>query len=171
MMDSDRWERIQQVFHQAAELSGAAQGAYVRAHSGGDAEFESEVLAMLEEDARGHSLLDRDVGHLAHEVLGSEIPPALMEQRFGPYRITRVLGEGGMGVVYLAERSDLGSVAAIKILRDAWLSPARRVRFASEQRTLAQLHHPSIAQLYDANTLPDGTPWFVMEYIEGVPLT
>ena len=76
-----------------------------------------------------------------------------------------------MGVVYLAERADLGSVAAIKILRDAWLSPARRERFASEQRTLAQLHHPAIAQLYDANTLADGTPWFVMEYVEGMPLT
>ena len=90
---------------------------------------------------------------------------------FGPYRITRLLGEGGMGVVYLARRDDLDSVAAIKILRDAWLSPARRERFAAEQRTLAQLPHPSIAQLHDANTLPDGTPWFVMEYVEGVPLT
>src|SRR5688500_18568620 len=76
-----------------------------------------------------------------------------------------------MGVVYLAERADLGSVAAIKVLRDAWLSPARRERFAAEQRTLAQLNHPSIARLYDADTLPDGTPWFVMEYVEGVPLT
>src|SRR5688572_3584109 len=82
-----------------------------------------------------------------------------------------MLGEGGMGVVYLAERGDLGSKAAIKIRRDAWLSPARRERFAVEQRTLAQLNHPSIARLYDADTLPDGTPWFVMEYVEGVPLT
>src|SRR5690606_19399888 len=90
---------------------------------------------------------------------------------FGAYRITEVLGEGGMGVVFLAERADLGSAAAIKILRDAWLSPARRERFAAEQRTLAQLRHPSIARLYDAGTLPDGTPWFVMEYVDGIPLT
>src|SRR5207245_10925663 len=72
------------------------------------------------------------------------------------------------GVVYLAEREDLGSLVAIKILRDAWLSPARRQRFASEQRTLAQLNHPFIARLYDADTTPDGTPFFVMEYVEGV---
>ncbi len=76
-----------------------------------------------------------------------------------------------MGVVYLAERTDLGSLVAIKVLRDAWLSPARRERFASEQRTLAQLNHPSIRRLYDADTLDDGTPWFVMEYVEGIPLT
>jgi serine/threonine-protein kinase len=104
-------------------------------------------------------------------VLDRGVPEALRAMRFGPYRIVRVLGEGGMGVVYLAEREDLASVAALKILRDAWLSPARRERFAIEQRTLAQLNHPSIAHLYDANSLPDGTPWFVMEYVEGVPLT
>jgi eukaryotic-like serine/threonine-protein kinase len=60
---------------------------------------------------------------------------------------------------------------ALKILRGAWPSPARRQRFESEQRTLAQLNHPSIARLYDAGTLADGTPWFVMEYVDGVALT
>ena len=76
-----------------------------------------------------------------------------------------------MGVVYLAERKDLKNLVAMKLLRDAWLSPARSERFAAEQRTLAQLNHPSIARLYDADTLADGTPWFVMEYVDGVPLT
>jgi serine/threonine protein kinase len=59
---------------------------------------------------------------------------------------------------------------ALKVLRDAWLSPARRRRFEAEQRTLASLNHPSIARLYDAGALADGTPWFVMEYVDGVPL-
>jgi serine/threonine-protein kinase len=80
------------------------------------------------------------------------------------------LGEGGMGVVYLAERMDLGNLVALKILRDAWFSPARRKRFAAEQRTLARLNHPSIARLYDAGTLADGTPWFVLEYVDGLTL-
>src|SRR6185503_3533009 len=60
---------------------------------------------------------------------------------------------------------------AIKILRDASLSPARRERFACEQRLLAQLSHPFIARLLDADTLADGTPWFVMEYVDGLTLT
>jgi serine/threonine-protein kinase len=76
-----------------------------------------------------------------------------------------------MGVVYLAQREDLGNFAAIKVLRDAWMSPARRERFELEQRTLAQLTHPAIARLYDADTLADGTPWFAMEFVKGVPLT
>ena len=76
-----------------------------------------------------------------------------------------------MGVVYLAERDDLQSRVAIKVLPDAWLSPARRASFVREQRTLARLDHPSIARIYDADTLDDGTPWFAMEYVEGAPLT
>jgi serine/threonine-protein kinase len=108
---------------------------------------------------------------IAHDVLSPSDFDNLPEDRFGPYRLKKSLGEGGMGVVYLAERPDLGSAVAIKILRDAWLSPARRERFASEQRTLAQLNHPSIARLYDADTLADGTPWFAMEYVEGLHLT
>jgi serine/threonine-protein kinase len=89
----------------------------------------------------------------------------------GPYKVVRLLGEGGMGVVYLVEREDVGGRSALKLLRDAWVSPSRRARFLAEQRTLAQLDHPAIAQLHDAGTLPDGTPWFAMEYVEGVPLT
>ena len=170
-MDAARWERIQALFHDVADLPEPAQRASLETQCREDPALMTEVLGLLQEDARGDSLLDRDAAYVAGQVLDEGIPPALLDQHFGPYRMTQMLGQGGMGVVYLAEREDLGSVAAIKILRDAWLSPDRRERFASEQRTLAQLNHPAIARLYDADTLPDGTPWFVMEYVEGVPLT
>ncbi len=169
-MDSARWQRIQALFHEAAERPATEQSDFLKSACGGDESLVADVLGMLEEDARGASLLDRDVAQVAQEVLVEDSPPFPFKE-FGPYRIRSLLGEGGMGVVYLAERTDLGSLVAIKILRDAWLSPARRERFASEQRTLAQLNHPFIARLYDADTLLDGTPWFVMEYVEGVPLT
>ncbi len=170
-MDAARWERVQTIFHDVADLPQPAQRALLETECREDPALMVEVLGLLEEDARGDSLLDRDAADVAGQVLDAAIPPAFLNQDFGPYRIRNVLGQGGMGVVYLAEREDLGSVAAIKILRDAFLSPERRERFASEQRTLAQLNHPAIARLYDASTLPDGTPWFVMEYVEGVPLT
>jgi serine/threonine-protein kinase len=171
MMDSTRWERIQSLFHEVADRPEPEQRALLTTACGDDDGLMADVLTLLEEDARGASLLDRDLAQVAQEVLDEAPPPLLPFKEFGPYRIKEALGEGGMGVVYLAERVDLGSLVAIKILRDAWLSPARRERFASEQRTLAQLNHPSIARLYDADTLDDGTPWFVMEYVEGVPLT
>jgi tetratricopeptide (TPR) repeat protein/predicted Ser/Thr protein kinase len=170
-MDATRWERMQYVFHAASNLDEPARRELVESECGLDAALKAEVLSMLEEDARERSLLDRGVAHVADRLLTSGKRATLPLEEFGRYRVKHVLGEGGMGVVYLAERNDLGSLAAIKILRDAWLSPARRERFANEQRTLAQLNHPSIARLYDADALPDGTPWFVMEYVEGVPLT
>jgi len=170
-MDAQRWERIQLLFHRAADLPAAEQHALLETECGDDPTLMADVVALLREDAGAPTLLDRGLADLADRVLGDPAAPALPTQDFGRYRIKSVLGEGGMGVVYLAERTDLGGLVAIKILRDAWLSPARRDRFANEQRTLAQLSHPSIARLYDADTLQDGTPWFVMEYVEGVPLT
>ncbi|HEX6802356.1 MAG TPA: serine/threonine-protein kinase [Terriglobales bacterium] len=167
-MDGARWQRIQAVFHEASGLPEVERDGFVRARCGADQELAAEVLAMLKHDS-GDGLLDRNLAETASQALSS--PDPLAAKEFGAYRVIRLLGEGGMGTVYLAERKDLHTQVAVKVLRDAWLSPARRERFASEQRTLAQLNHPSIARLYDAAVLPDGTPYFIMEYIEGVPLT
>jgi serine/threonine protein kinase len=170
MMDSIRWDRIQSIFHGAADLPKSQQKSFLESACAGDPTLLDEVQTLLDEDASGSSLLDRDMADVAHEVLDDPASHNFPFKEFGPYRIVRVLGEGGMGVVYLAERVDLRSHVAIKILRDAWVSPARRERFSTEQQTLAQLNHPSIARLYDADTLPDGTPLLVMEYVEGSSL-
>ncbi len=168
-MNSQRWERVQALFHDALEMPASERTGFLHQASAGDGELESQVNAMLEEDARGNSVLDAELAHVADDLLTR--PSAGTQRTFGPYRLGKLLGEGGMGVVFLAERDDLKSLVAVKILRDAWMSPARRARFLAEQRTLAQLNHPSIARLYDADTLDDKTPFFAMEYVDGVPLT
>ena len=122
------------------------------------------VLELIAEDERQTGVLDRGLAHAADSVLDNAAP---IMRTVGPYRIVRTLGQGGMGVVFLGERADLGRQVAIKVLRDAFLSPSRRERFSAEQRTLARLEHPFIARLYDADILPDGTPYFVMECVEG----
>jgi eukaryotic-like serine/threonine-protein kinase len=165
--DRDRWARVQELFHAAAELPASEQHGFLEARSGGDPALVAEVEALLIEDRTPDVLLDRALPEVAGHLLGPETPGGWV----GPYRVLRLLGEGGMGVVYLVERADVGGRAALKLLRDAWVAPSRRARFLSEQRTLAQLDHPGIAQLHDAGTLPDGTPWFAMEYVDGVPLT
>ncbi len=170
-MDAARWERVQTLFHDAAALPAAEQRAFLEAVCLDDSTLVDDTLSLLDEDARGASLLDRGLASAAHHIFDRSTPFTPASDRLGPYRLIRVLGEGGMGVVYLAERDDIDTMAAVKFLRDAWLSPARRERFASEQRTLAQLNHPMIARLYDAGALDDETPWFVMEYVDGVPLT
>src|SRR5215510_10446488 len=138
-MDAARWDRVQQLFHDAADRPASDQRAFLEAACGADEALLADVVAMLDEDARSSSLLDAGIAKAADQVIGRDIDLSLPLDRFGPYRITGVLGEGGMGIVYRAQRDDLGSVAAIKILRDSWLSPSRRGRFALEQRTLAQL--------------------------------
>jgi eukaryotic-like serine/threonine-protein kinase len=166
--DADRWDRIQQLFHSALERPATERAAWLERECGDDPSLIRDVLDLIEEDERSDSLLDRGMARIAHGVLDGSVP---ILSSVGPYRLLSVLGHGGMGVVYLAERDDLGSRAAIKILRDASLSPARRERFTLEQRTLAQLQHASIARLFDADVLEDGTPYFVMEYVEGQALT
>ncbi|HET9158070.1 MAG TPA: serine/threonine-protein kinase, partial [Myxococcaceae bacterium] len=162
----ERWRRVQDLFHAAADLPAADQHAYLESRSDGDTALVAEVEALLVEDRTPGSFLDHSLPEVATHLLGGDTP-----DRMGPYRVLRLLGEGGMGVVYLVEREDVGGRAALKLLRDAWVSPSRRARFHAEQRTLAQLEHPGIAQLHDAGTLADGTPWFAMEYVEGVPIT
>ena len=129
-MDSSRWERIQALFHEAADLPEPEQHAFLRSACGDDISLITDVLAMLEEDGHQTSVLDRGIAQVANHLL-DENRSSVAAREFGPYRVLRVLGEGGMGVVYLAERRDLGSLVALKLLRDAWLSPARRKRFAS----------------------------------------
>jgi serine/threonine-protein kinase len=170
-MEPERWEKIQELFHEAADLPENERRAFLDANCFSDPTLLNEVIALLEADKSPASVLGKQVSEIAGELLTGSQDKSLPHHEFGAYRVTDILGEGGMGVVYLAERADLGSRAAVKILRDAWLSPARRERFAAEQRTLAQLEHPSIARLYDSGTLSEGTPWFVMEYVEGTPIT
>jgi serine/threonine-protein kinase len=169
-MDDSRWEQMQEIFHRVSDTSPSEQQDYLRTACGGDEVLMAELLAMLKEDGRDGSLLEDDLPHAMQDLFENQ-PPAPIESDFGPYRILRPLGEGGMGIVYLAIRDDIGGLVAIKVLRDGLLSPDRRRRFAREQKTLAQLTHPLIAQIHDADTLDDGTPWFAMEYVEGKPIT
>jgi serine/threonine protein kinase/Tfp pilus assembly protein PilF len=169
-MESARWERIQEIFHRVSDMPPSEQRECLQTTCDGDEALMAEILLMLEEDARGRSILDGGSPPEARSPVERPYdPPA--ENDFGPYQVIRPLGEGGMGIVFLARREDIGSLVAIKLLRDGLLSPDRRQRFAREQKTLARLEHPLIARIHDADTLEDGTPWFVMEYVEGKPIT
>ncbi|MBL0940361.1 MAG: serine/threonine protein kinase [Gemmatimonadaceae bacterium] len=164
------WARVQAAFDAAVEAPPEERDALVRAACEGDENLMREVHALLEAHEAELPLLDRSQSDLASALLEPTARLTAAPTHIGPYRLLHVIGEGGMGVVYGAEREDVGRRVAIKLLRDAWLSPARRARFITEQRALAQLDHPHIARLHDAGTLPDGTPWFVMEWVDGVPI-
>jgi serine/threonine protein kinase len=104
--------------------------------------------------------------------LRSEEPDRIGE-RVGAYVIVRQLGRGGMGTVYLGERADgrFEKQVAIKILKRGTDTDEVLRRFAVERRILAKLDHPNITRLLDAGTTQDGLPYFIMDYVEGVPIT
>jgi len=168
MPGEPEWDRLADAFAELADLPGDQQAAGIDRLGADDPVLRERLRSLLGiEGARPHPL-DQDVVVAALDLIGTA-PSA--PRQVGPYRLDRLLGEGGSAVVFLASRPDLDHQVAIKILRDAWLSPARRERFVLEQRTLARLNHPAIARFHDADSFPDGTPWLAMEYVAGVPIT
>jgi serine/threonine-protein kinase len=165
MTDPGLWERAAAIFERALEVADGKRAAFVAAAAGGDPALRDRVLAMLRSDARADPLLDATPADLADAVTLD--PPRLEGRRIGPYLVRRVLGRGGMGVVCLAEREDVGKQVALKLVAGGLGSPDRVSRFLRERKVLARLEHPNIAPLLDAGVADDGTPWFAMEYVAG----
>lgn len=134
---------------------------------GGDKELEAVVRRLLERDRSAGLLLPTMPPRVDEPKMRA--PP----ERIGPYRLVDVLGVGGMGTVYRAEREDglFQQTVAVKLVRQSLLSLATTERFVEERRILARLRHPNIAQLFDGGTDPSGHAYIIMEYLEGEPIT
>jgi serine/threonine protein kinase len=133
-------------------------------------EVRKEVEALLAFDSTADHRVTAGISEAAEDLLECSEPPG--SGNWGPYRRLRLLGNGGMGSVYLAERTD-GEVeqkVAVKVLRADVERSAWRERFLKERQLLANMSHPFIARLIDAGHTGDGRPYFVMEYIDGIPI-
>ncbi|MEM9304589.1 MAG: serine/threonine-protein kinase [Pseudomonadota bacterium] len=122
----------------------------------------------------GNSLLAQYVTGLLTDELtieGAPDPELQPPEAIGPYRITDLIGAGGMGRVYRAEQTEpVQRQVAIKFMRSTVENAEQKIRFMAERQALARLSHPNIAQLFDAGTTQEGYPYFVMEFVEGRPL-
>jgi len=170
-MSDDLRRRAEVIFQHAADLPPAARSAYLDQACGGDNALREEVLALLAYLDLGDKFLEQPLipkpGRTKY-VVGAPLP-----ERFGNYRVMRLLGEGGMGIVYEAEQDNPRRVVALKVIRPGQSTRAVLSRFQKEAHILGQLRHAGIAQIYEAGTVEagHGPAYFAMELIDGPPVT
>ena len=165
-MTPERWRQVKALFEQALERAAAQRAQWLASACGPDEELRLAVERLLAQHERAE----------AEDFIGGPALPGATEgwegRRLGAWRLTRRLGQGGMGTVYEAEREEPPRQhAAVKLLAGLSDSPHARQRFRSECRILARLEHPGIARFIDAGNAPDGTPYLVMERVSGEPVT
>jgi eukaryotic-like serine/threonine-protein kinase len=146
-----------------------ARDAYLRQVCGSDDAKLAELQSMVRDYFAAGSYLDR----------AATVPPTLaadgnhnLNRQIGPYRLRELLGEGGMGCVYVAEQQrPVRRKVALKIIKPGMNSRQVISRFESERQALALMDHPNIARVLDAGTTDNGLPYFVMELVKGAPIT
>lgn len=167
-----RWLRLQEIFSAAVELPSGEQHQYVADACGGDESLRQEILAMLSCDAEPDNGPLTNALDAAISDTSNDRRQALINTVVGSYRLVSILGHGGAGSVYLAERADrqYSAQVAVKIVESAALHPDMGLRFRAERQILASLNHPNIARLVDAGETDKGLPFLVMEYVHGEPV-
>jgi eukaryotic-like serine/threonine-protein kinase len=166
-MTPEQWRRVKDLFEQALDLAPAEREALLDEARESPA-IVAEVRNLIAGDARAGSFLQNG------ESLDSAEAPLFVPGDLvgGQYRIERLLGSGGMGEVWLAEQiAPVRRAVALKLIKGGMNSREVVARFGSERQALALMDHPSIAKVFDAGSTPDGAPYFVMEYVAGVPIT
>ena len=171
-MSTDRWQRVEELFEQAMELPEAERAGFVDNACAGDVEMHGELTALLAKAPSTGAWLRDAIGAEVQQ-LASDAARAQVGRRIGSFRLIRLLGRGGMGAVYLAERDDaqFSQRVAIKMLSYAIDSPEAIARLRDERQILAALEHPNIVRLLDGGSTDDGLPYLVIEYIEGTTVT
>lgn len=176
-LDSARWDRIRALFNEALERTPEERGAFLDEACEGDPELRGAVVRFLAADGEAEALVDRSLEEVALPLLTAEdrqgtpaLPPGT---QVGRYRITGLLGSGGMGTVYRAERADgeYEREVALKLVHTERLGAEAERRFRQERQILARLQHPGIATLLDGGVTGEGRPYLVMELIDGTSLT
>ncbi|HET7904645.1 MAG TPA: serine/threonine-protein kinase, partial [Candidatus Eisenbacteria bacterium] len=175
MTEDSRHQRLKEALYEAQALSGAARLALLAGLEAEDPELAAEVRSLLaeapivDEAGRGITAAAGEVLRLAGA--RAEITSGGVRE-IGSYRLLEVIGSGGMGVVYRAEqREPIRREVALKVLGGGLTSGRIAQRFAAEQRALSLMDHPGIARILDAGGDETGTPYIVMELVQGVPIT
>ncbi|MDQ3746864.1 MAG: serine/threonine protein kinase, partial [Acidobacteriota bacterium] len=171
-MPQSEWHKVEELFQAALDVPTGRRRAWLVERCGEDAELCGEVESLLAAEKASAGFLPRANLARAAGALLADADRERTVERIGRYKILREVGRGGMGVVYLAEREDgeFSQRVAVKLVKRGLDTEDILRRFRNERQILASLHHPNIAQLFDGGETEDGRPYFVMEYVEGLPL-
>ena len=164
-MDAERWHKAKDIFVAALACDASTRETYLRDLCGDDESLRLEIASLL-------SAYDTSDGLSLPPWAAEQAVVTLASKTIGPYRLVRKLGEGGMGQVWLAEQTTpVRRQVALKLVRVGIYDDAVLRRFYAERQSLAMMDHPAIAKVFDAGATPDGQPYFVMEYVQGSPIT
>ena len=168
-MISERWKQAEALFEQALEVPTAERPQFLQGI--GDDELRREVESLLHAHEQAGAFLDEPDRFISTESLEENGENFLPGEIIDRYRIVREIGRGGMGAVFLAERADdqYQKQVAIKLIKRGTDTDSVLRHFRNERQILAGFDHPNIARLFDGGTTESGLPYFVMEYIEGLP--
>ena len=172
-MDGGRLGRIEELYHAAREREVDERAAFLRDACGSDEALRSEIEALLAQDVVSGPL-ERPAWAAAASRGATEslLPAEGGATTIGRYRLLQKIGEGGMGEVWLAEQQEpVRRRVALKLVKTGMNTREVMTRFESERQALALMAHPAIATVFDAGSTEQGTPYFVMEYVAGVPIT
>jgi eukaryotic-like serine/threonine-protein kinase len=172
MGESSSWADAKRIFSEALDLPRDERERFLASACQNADALLAEVRSLLAWHDQSTGFLEEPAGHLGGFARTPTPPRDLVGTTVGVWRVESLVGSGGMGVVYRAERADAAfrRQAALKVIRPGSDSDAIVRRFQAERETLAALDHPNIARLLDGGTTPDGQPYFAMEFIEGVPI-
>jgi eukaryotic-like serine/threonine-protein kinase len=169
-----QWARIRQIFESAIEQPPASRAAFLQAQCAGDAGLRREVDSLLANHEQSGEFLNHPAADVAAALAFTENASGELPRfpQAGPYKLERCIARGGMGSVWLAIRSDLAyeRKVAVKMVKRGMDTEEILRQFRRERQLLASLDHPNIARLLDAGSTPEGTPYLVMEYVEGTPI-
>jgi eukaryotic-like serine/threonine-protein kinase len=170
-MDPERWRQIEKIFGTAIEHPAAERHLVVSKACGDDDDLKQEVLSLLDSADTSNDYFAELAGRTGVPAANDD-GERLVGRTVGNYRLVQLLGRGGMGIVFLAARDDhqFEKEVALKLLPLGMGTGEGQQRFLQERQILAQLEHPGIARLLDGGVADDGTPYYVMEYVEGVPI-
>ncbi|HRH44601.1 MAG TPA: serine/threonine-protein kinase [Pyrinomonadaceae bacterium] len=172
-MNPEYWKKVKVIIEEVLELTPEMRQAYLATACGADQDLRREVDSLLEFEKEYNDLIEDGIFSLVgHHESAEKTAKNLIGTQIGNYRIISELGAGGMGTVFLAERSDgaFEQQVALKLINQGTNSDAIQRRFFIERQILASLKHPNIAHLIDGGTTKAGLPYFVIEYVDGEPI-